>query len=104
MQINSGLRSILAWPWVYRLMAHILGNEAKRQWFIDDVLCPREGQKVVDVGCGPIDILERLSGVELASSIFPIVSTNIATSVNRLGYVSIVGQCRKSIIAVTSSS
>src|SRR6516162_2747564 len=41
---------------------------------------------------------------ELANSIFPIVSTNIATSVNRLGYVSIVGQCRKSVIASTSSS
>ena len=216
MQINSGLRSILALPWVYRLMAHILGNEANRQWFVDDVLCLRDGQKLVDVGCGPADILDRLPGVEyvgldisdvyiqaarakfktrsgtkflsgsvenwtrnpltyeadvvlahgvlhhvdddeakkilefayralknngrfifyepcyliwqsgisayfmsfdrgqnirteqqwkeLANSIFPIVSTNIATSVNRLGYVSIVGQCRKSVIASTSSS
>jgi SAM-dependent methyltransferase len=216
MQINSGLRSILALPWVYRLMAHILGNEANRQWFIDDVLCLRDGQKLVDVGCGPAEILDRLPGVEyvgldisdvyiqaagakfktrggtkflsgsvedwtrnpltyeadvvlahgvlhhvdddeakkilefayralkdngrfnfyepcyliwqsgisayfmsfdrgqnirteqqwkqLANSIFPIVSTNIATSVNRLGYVSIVGQCCKSAIAGTSSS
>ena len=64
MQINSGLRSILALPWVYRLMAHILGNEANRQWFIDDVLCLRDGQKLVDVGCGPADILDRLPGVE----------------------------------------
>jgi SAM-dependent methyltransferase len=41
---------------------------------------------------------------ELASSIFPIVSTNIVTGVNRLGYVSIVGQCRKSAISSTSLS
>jgi SAM-dependent methyltransferase len=41
---------------------------------------------------------------ELASSIFPVVSTNIVTGVNRLGYVCIVGQCRKSAIASTSSS
>jgi SAM-dependent methyltransferase len=213
MQINSGLRSILALPWMYRLFADILGIEANRQWFIDDVLCLRDGQKLVDVGCGPADILNRLpiveyvgldisdvyiqaarnkfktrggtkffsgsvadwsrdpltyeadvvlahgvlhhvdddeakkilefayralkengrfifyepcyliwqSGIsayfmsldrgqnirteqqwkELASSIFPIVSTNIVTGVNRLGYVSIVGQCRKS---ATSSS
>ena len=216
MQINSGLRSILSLPWVYRLFAHILGIEANRQWFIDDVLWLRDGQKLVDMGCGPADILDRLPAVEyvgldisdmyiraarakfktrggakflsgsvedwtrdaltyeadlvltngvlhrvddddakkileftcralkdngrfifyepcyliwqsgisayfmsldrgqnirteqqwkeLANSIFPIVSTNIATSVNRLGYVSIVGQCRKSVIASTSSS
>jgi ABC transporter substrate binding protein len=64
MEINSGLRSILAMPWVYRLMAHILGIEANRQWFIDDVLCLRDGQKLVDVGCAPADILDRLPGVE----------------------------------------
>jgi hypothetical protein len=38
MQINSRLRSILSLPWVYRLFAHILGIEANRQWFLDDVL------------------------------------------------------------------
>jgi SAM-dependent methyltransferase len=216
MQINSGLRSILALPWVYRLFGHVLGSEANRQWFIDDVLCLRDSQKLVDVGCGPADILDRLPGVEyvgldisdiyiqaarakfkarggakflsgsvedwtrdpltheadvvlangalhhvdddeakkvlefayralkdngrfifyepcyliwqsgisayfmsrdrgqnirteqewkeLASSIFPVVSTNIVTGVNRLGYVCMVGQCRKSAIASTSSS
>ena len=41
---------------------------------------------------------------ELASSIFPVVSTNIVTGVNRLRYVCMVGQCRKSAIASTSSS
>jgi hypothetical protein len=56
MQINSGLRSILALPWVYRLFGHVLGSEANKQWFIDDVLCLRDGQKLVDVGCGPADI------------------------------------------------
>jgi SAM-dependent methyltransferase len=216
MQINSGLRSILALPWVYRLFAHVLGSKANKRWFIDDVLRLRDGQKLVDVGCGPADILDRLprieyvgldisdvyiqaarakfktrsgakflsgrvedwardtltheadlvlangvlhhvddndakkilefayralkdngrfifyepcyliwqSGIsayfmsrdrgqnirteqqwkELASSIFPVVSTHIVTGVNRLGYVCMVGQCRKSAIASTSSS
>jgi hypothetical protein len=43
MQINSGLRPILSLPGVYRFFAHILGIEANRQWFIDDVLCLRNG-------------------------------------------------------------
>ena len=216
MQIDSGLRSMLAVPWVYRLFARILGSEANQQWFIDDILCLRDGQKLVDVGCGLANILDRLPGVEyvgldisdayiqaarakiktrgrakflsgsaedwardpltygadlvltngvlhhvddddakkilefahrvlkdngrfifyepcyliwqsgisayfmsldrgqnirmeqrlkeLANSIFPVVSTNIVTSVNRPGYVGLVGQCRKSAIANTSSS
>src|SRR5262249_14256607 len=41
---------------------------------------------------------------QLARSIFPVVSTNIVTGVNRLGYVCMVGQCRKSAIVSTSSS
>src|SRR5262249_39880866 len=61
-QFRLEIYSCLAW--VYRLMAHILGNEANRQWFIDDVLCLRDGQKLVDVGCGHADILDRLPGVE----------------------------------------
>jgi SAM-dependent methyltransferase len=64
MQINSGLRSILASPWVFRLFGQLLGSEANKQWFIDHVLCLRDGQKLVDVGCGPADILDRLPGVE----------------------------------------
>jgi SAM-dependent methyltransferase len=216
MQINSGLRSFLALPWVYRLFTRVLERRAYKQWFINDVLCLRDGQKLVDVGCGPADILDLLPGVEyvgldtsdvyiraarakfktrdgakflsgsvedwtrdpltyeadlvlahgvlhhiddkeakkilefahralkdngrfifyepcylvwqsrisayfmsldrgqsirteqqwkeLASSVFPVVSTNIMTSVNRLGYVSMVGQCHKSAIANTSSS
>jgi|SRR6516165_10601278 hypothetical protein len=64
MQINSGLRSILALLWVYRLFAHILGIKANRQWLIDDVLGLRDGQKLVDVGFSPTDILDRLPGVE----------------------------------------
>ena len=63
MQINSGLRSILSLPWAHRLFAHILGIEANRQWFIDDVLCLRNGQKLVDFGCDAADILDRLPRV-----------------------------------------
>ena len=61
----------------YRLFAHILGIEANRQWFIDDILCLRVCQKPVNVGCGAADILDRLpgSGVEYVgldiSDIYP---------------------------------
>ena len=57
MQINFGLRSILAVPWAYSLAMRLLRNGANERWFIDHVLALRTGEKVVDVGCGPADIL-----------------------------------------------
>jgi SAM-dependent methyltransferase len=65
MQINSGLRSVLAFPWPYRLFVGTLGaRKANKEWFIKNVLGLRDGQKLVDVGCGPAQILDRLPGVE----------------------------------------
>ena len=64
MQINSGLRSALAFPWLYRLFDMLVGSKANKEWFIKNVLDLRDGQKLVDVGCGPAHILDRLPGVE----------------------------------------
>jgi SAM-dependent methyltransferase len=41
----------------------LLANHANRRWFIDEVLAAREGEKLVDIGCGPGDILDRLPRV-----------------------------------------
>ena len=60
MQINSGLRSILAWPPVYRLLNRVIGNEKFRRWFIDRIVAVKSGQTLVDLGCGPADILAEL--------------------------------------------
>lgn len=61
MQINSGLRSILALPWAYRLTMRMLGKStANRRWFVDQVLALRPGQKIVDIGCGPGSVLDLL--------------------------------------------
>src|SRR5215831_904788 len=64
MQSNSGLRSVLAFPWLYRQFGMLVGSKANKEWFIKNVLRLRDGQKLVDVGCGPADILDRLPGVE----------------------------------------
>jgi len=60
MQIDSGLRSILAWPPVYRLLNRAIGNEKFRRWFIDRIVAVKSGQTLVDLGCGPADILADL--------------------------------------------
>ncbi|OJY43030.1 MAG: hypothetical protein BGP08_20325 [Rhizobiales bacterium 64-17] len=60
MQINSGLRSVLAWPLVYRLLNRAIGNEKFRRWFIERIVAVKSGQTLVDLGCGPADILADL--------------------------------------------
>jgi len=60
MQVNSGLRSILALPLFYRLVNVVFTNRKFRRWFIDEVLAVRNGQTLVDLGCGPADILDEL--------------------------------------------
>lgn len=60
MQINQGLRSILALPWAYRLLIWLVRSEKAWRWFTDQVLQIRPGQKVIDIGCGPGTILNVL--------------------------------------------
>jgi hypothetical protein len=51
MQINSGLRSVLAFPWLYRLFIGTLGaSKANKEWFIKNILGLRDGQKLVEWG------------------------------------------------------
>ncbi len=62
MQTNAGLRSLLALPALYRLTNFIFSNPKFLRWFIEKIVAVREGQKLVDIGCGPADILAELSG------------------------------------------
>ena len=49
---------------MYRLTIGVFGDKSNRQWFVDRVLGAREGDKLVDVGCGPAEILRRLPRVD----------------------------------------
>lgn len=53
------LQSMLALPALYRLFGRLVGGGA-REMFIRDHLRPRPGDRVLDLGCGPGDLLADL--------------------------------------------
>jgi SAM-dependent methyltransferase len=59
-QITSGFRSILSYPLVYSAFQYIMGAHGFWQTFTRDTLCVKAGDKVLDIGCGPADVLQYL--------------------------------------------
>jgi 2-polyprenyl-3-methyl-5-hydroxy-6-metoxy-1,4-benzoquinol methylase len=49
---------------VYSLFQRMLGASQVRTWFVDEVLRPRTGMRMLDIGCGPADILDHLPAVD----------------------------------------
>ena len=63
MKPPDGLYSLLTLPSVYRLFGNIVGGDAYRV-YISEYVRPVTGEKVLDIGCGPGDILENLPDVD----------------------------------------
>jgi len=64
MQIENGIRSILAHPSVYETLQSVLGAKRKRNIVRDDYIRPFSNMRIFDIGCGPGQILEHLDDVE----------------------------------------
>lgn len=63
-QITTGLRAILSHPRVYMVFQNLMGAQRGRRYFVDQFIRPQPSDKVLDVGCGPADILDFLPDVE----------------------------------------
>jgi len=64
MQVETGIRSILKAPIIYKTWQSVLGATRKRNIQRDDYIRPFKGMKIFDIGCGPADILHHLQDVE----------------------------------------
>ena len=51
---------VLDYPIVYSFVMKLLGSCDSRPLFINDNIKPNSGDKILDVGCGPADILKYL--------------------------------------------
>lgn len=60
MQVTSGLKSFLSVSWVYKYFQKLVGAEYGRNWIATQYWRLQEGGKVIDIGCGPGDIVAYL--------------------------------------------
>lgn len=59
-----GLRSVLSVPSVFRLYQRAVGAQTLKRSIIATHLRPRPGDRVLDIGCGPGDVVDDMSGIE----------------------------------------
>jgi SAM-dependent methyltransferase len=58
------LRDVLSAAPVYSLFARLVGATSARRRYVEGYIRPRSGDRVLDIGCGPADILDSLPQVE----------------------------------------
>lgn len=63
-QITAGVRSILSHPLIYSAFQSLMGAHQFRQSFVANCVKPFPRMKILDVGCGPADILGYLPDVD----------------------------------------
>ena len=63
-QITSGVRAILSQPSVYSSFQSFMGANKFRRNFVSEFIRPFAGMAILDIGCGPADILAHLSDVD----------------------------------------
>jgi SAM-dependent methyltransferase len=64
MQGNSGLQRLLNFPRLYDLFQDAIGGNALRRKFIRNHVRAKTGDRVIDIGCGPAQVLPWLPPVE----------------------------------------
>jgi len=57
---TQGALRVLEWPWVYRLAQNAVGAQRLRRHLVTEMLGCRSGMRMLDIGCGPGDLLEIL--------------------------------------------
>lgn len=59
----SGAYSLITIPGIYKGLMRALGSDRSIRTYVNDFLAPVQGEKVLDVGCGPAQVLPYLPEV-----------------------------------------
>lgn len=63
-QVTTGIRSLLDHPRVYHLLQTLLGAHKGRTEFVQNFIRPAAGNLILDIGCGPAEIIDYLPKVK----------------------------------------
>lgn len=83
MQITSGIRSALSNPSVYSAFQYMMGARSGWKRFVREYMRAVPGDVILDVGCGPADILDYLPTVDYWG--FDISPEYIASATRKYG-------------------
>ena len=64
MSEKAGIYSILRHPIVYEMVQTIFQAERNRRWFSNTYVNAKPGERVLDIGCGPANLLDYLGDVQ----------------------------------------
>ena len=64
LSITNSLRKLLSTPIIYSTFQEAIGASSSRRKFVDVYMKPNVGDQVLDIGCGPGDILPFLPKVK----------------------------------------
>jgi len=59
-QVTTGIHAVLANPFIYELFQNIMGAKSARKRLVKDHIRPMSNMRILDLGCGPAEILNFL--------------------------------------------
>ena len=62
-EITTGLRGLLRYPAAYESLQSLMGGAQARKHFVDTHVRPKPGDIVLDIGCGPAELLRQMPEV-----------------------------------------
>ena len=63
-QVTTGVRSLLSSPLVYETFQYMMGASKGRDKFVSRFIKPYDVKTILDIGCGPAEILSCLDNVD----------------------------------------